>query len=372
MTWITVAVIGGSTLVGAGTTIWAGNQQSRATGDAAKRSDATTRYMFDTARGDLAPFRNTAYSALDDLATLYGWASPSASAAGGAWPAGGGTVSGGTRSGGSLPGALNPLNALPGGSLSPLGVFGHKDPLSKAIGGLFGGNKAWTYRQNDAGMIEFNGKNSGKDQLGGYINPQTGQVFLTHDPYGGSAERLTEYLRTGQGELPKYASRFGQAVNAMRGAGWTYKQPQAETAGGAVGDGAPRQPSMERFFTSPDYTYRYEQGLKGLQNLYAAQGRGFSGPAAAGIMQRGADIGSGAFNDYRNSLLAAAGLTQTSVSQGANLAASTGSNLANIYMNEGAQRASTYGQTAQGINNALQGGLGNWLFYDAMKKGYFA
>ena len=68
----TAAIIGGSALLGAGSSIIAGNKAAKAQKKGAQQAADTERYFFDTARKDQAPYREVGYGALGKLAQMYG------------------------------------------------------------------------------------------------------------------------------------------------------------------------------------------------------------------------------------------------------------------------------------------------------------
>ena len=66
------AAIGGSAIIGAGSSIIAGNKAAKATTKAATQANETERYIYDTTRADYAPFREVGYGALGKLADMAG------------------------------------------------------------------------------------------------------------------------------------------------------------------------------------------------------------------------------------------------------------------------------------------------------------
>lgn len=64
--WVATAIVG-SAVVGAGVTAYSANKAAGAQKDAAGQSIATQKQMYDTTRGDLAPFRQTGIDASEEL-----------------------------------------------------------------------------------------------------------------------------------------------------------------------------------------------------------------------------------------------------------------------------------------------------------------
>lgn len=68
---IAAAVIGGA-VIGAAASVYSGNKAADAAKDASKQSSDTQRYMYDTTRQDMEPYRQAGTGALNQLAALYG------------------------------------------------------------------------------------------------------------------------------------------------------------------------------------------------------------------------------------------------------------------------------------------------------------
>lgn len=83
MVGVTGALIG-SAVIGAGSSIIAGNKASKAQRRAADQQIAEQRRQYDQTRADFAPYRETGYRALDSLAGLYGVGGASAQSGGAA------------------------------------------------------------------------------------------------------------------------------------------------------------------------------------------------------------------------------------------------------------------------------------------------
>ena len=74
----TTAALIGSAVIGAGSSIIAGNKAAGAAKDAAAQSAAIQKYQYDTTRADYEPYRKVGYSALGKLAGLSGLDVPDA------------------------------------------------------------------------------------------------------------------------------------------------------------------------------------------------------------------------------------------------------------------------------------------------------
>lgn len=137
---------------------------------------------------------------------------------------------------------------------------------------------------------------------------------------------------------------------------------QTQHPGSAPGGGTGR-PDMTAFTESPDYQFNLGEGQKGLDRALAAQGRSNSGAAIKEGVRYASGMASGEYGRYVDRLLAAAGLGTTGVSIAANAGAQSAANIGAYQMNAANTRANGYMQAAEGVNNAVQGGISNYLLY---------
>lgn len=110
------------------------------------------------------------------------------------------------------------------------------------------------------------------------------------------------------------------------------------------------------FFTSPGFEFRRDEGLRGIENRFSAQGGAQSGNALRRLAEFNQNLASGEFGSFFNRNLALAGLggTGQTVQAGTNVSR----DIANTLERQGDVRASGI----LGVNDAIQGGLGNLLF----------
>jgi len=124
-----------------------------------------------------------------------------------------------------------------------------------------------------------------------------------------------------------------------------------------------QQESIDAFYASPDYRIAFDEGQKMIEGSAAARGGLFSGNTGVALTKYGQDYGNRLYNQYANRLMGIAGLGQTSAygtgMAGANFAGQYG----NYLMYGGQAQANQYA----GFNNAIQAGLGNYMFYDYMR-----
>lgn len=116
------------------------------------------------------------------------------------------------------------------------------------------------------------------------------------------------------------------------------------------------------FKESPDYQFRLQQGLQGLERGAAARGRLYSGGQQADLINYNQGMASQAFGDFYNRLAGLSNTGQTTANQlggyGANYANQIGQNA----MAAGNARASAYNQQGAAWGNYANqlGGLTNY------------
>lgn len=146
--------------------------------------------------------------------------------------------------------------------------------------------------------------------------------------------------------------------------------PNATASGpvGAVAAGRPsfvpasEDPRLRNFFTSPGYNFRIGEGIKALDRGAAAKGGLYSGAQMKGITRFGQGIASDEYARWLGGLQSLAGQGISAGNQYGAAAGQTGADLARIYGNSAYARGSAYGDAAGGVNDAIQGGIGNWIY----------
>lgn len=121
--------IGGAAVLGAGATVYASSQSSKAASRAAQQANDTQQYMYDQTRADQAPYRTVGYGALNKLADMYGvprevstpsTGAPASPATGlGAWPGIINAAHGGASSSGAAPTSTSMTPGYSGFQASP-------------------------------------------------------------------------------------------------------------------------------------------------------------------------------------------------------------------------------------------------------------
>lgn len=336
MTWAMVA----GAVVSAGAGIYSSQQAANAQSDAGKKNAALQQQQLAVQLGLIEPQRQLGYGAMSDLASLYGYnLTPYQSGANLMDPyASGSAIKVGGRTDGGFDLTPSGKGFAAGGLPLPGGLFGDGD----------------------------------KKKFGGTIDPVTGTVNITN---GGKKEalreaQLTDYLRTGEGNLGGKFSRFAKEIDRLRGSGWEYDPNAASAAanyspaagsatGGTSSNGAAG--NMARFFTSPDYQFRQSEGVKALDATAAARGGALSGNAVRGATDFSSNLAAGEYGNYVNRLLQMAGLGSSANSQGGAAVNNyvNGTSAANTAV--GDARASGVMGSANSITGAINGGLNSWI-----------
>lgn len=137
------------------------------------------------------------------------------------------------------------------------------------------------------------------------------------------------------------------------------------TASGATAPGAPQPTGLDVFFASPDYEFRRGEGMRGIENSFAARGGAASGNALRALNEFNSNLASSEFGNFFNRQAALAGIGQAATSQGVGAASSTGKNVSSLLQDRGDSRASGIAD----MTNALTGGIGDLLSYYGYRNG---
>lgn len=192
---------------------------------------------------------------------------------------------------------------------------------------------------------------------------------------GNAASTLSPFIDAGGNSLAVY--------NYLTGSGPTTPPPGYSGANG--GYGALTAPfSGANLASTPGYQFALQQGLKGVQNSYAAQGLGSSGSALKGAAQFATGTAQNTYNQQFQNYLAQNQQIANMFLSGGQIGEAAGSAMAGIYGNLGAAGLGGAVQTGQGIAgsltgagnaiagaatgaaNALQGGINTGLQYSLL------
>lgn len=121
------------------------------------------------------------------------------------------------------------------------------------------------------------------------------------------------------------------------------------------------------FTASPGYQFRLSEGTKAIQRSAAARGKLFSGDALKAVEGYAQGVASDEFARHVAGLQSLAGVGQSATNSSAAAGTNAANNISQAYMQNGANIGSSYMAAAGGVNNAVQGGISNWLLSRYLK-----
>lgn len=128
-------------------------------------------------------------------------------------------------------------------------------------------------------------------------------------------------------------------------------------------------PNTAGFFQSPDYQFNLDQGQQAIDRSAAARGGLLSGSAVKSGQRFASGLASREFGSYVDRLMQQAGLGSTGIGASAAAGANAANNISAANINAGNARASAYQTGANGVNSAVQGGIGNLLLNRYLQPG---
>jgi hypothetical protein len=345
MSWGFVIAAGGTIIGGA----ISSEGSEKAANKAAAGADAAIaedRRQFNTIQNNTAPYRAIGNQAINALGSIYGY-KPANEYFGPGLPAGASPYQAQPigDDGFFNTGAGKVLN--PWSVTSKLGGAGKiLDPAGGLLGNLFG-NKHGDEKRN---LKAFTQENEIYDLGNGMLGLADGTTFR-------------------EGQLQDVAGAWYGATYAPDGdqEGWKQRyagliqKPEAPAgqAGPAAG-GAPTAPDYTNFYKSPDYTFRRDEGLRGVERTAAARGGAFSGNALKALNEFNVNLAKGGFNDYFNHNAALAGIGQTATAQTNQAGLITGNGVSDALQKQGDARASgvagRYNAIGEGLSGLAQAG----------------
>jgi hypothetical protein len=126
-------------------------------------------------------------------------------------------------------------------------------------------------------------------------------------------------------------------------------------------------PDMSGFFQSPDYQFNLAEGENAINRSAAARGGLLSGAAVKAGQRYASGLATREYSGFIDRLMQQAGLGSTGIGQSAAAGANAANAISGAAMNAGNARASAYASGAQGVNNAVQGGLSNMLLMQYLR-----
>lgn len=334
--WIPSLIGGLSALLGAD----AADDAADAEVSAAQAAAAEAARQYDLTRQDTAPYRNVGSQALNTLGSMYGYDATRD-------PVGNATVQNElirTGSGGYGGTPLNQqdwqaVNSVwrqirPAANFSDINWAAHGGQnFSPEAAQFLSQNWGNIRRAANFGDINWN---AGIVGTPGYLQQQI--VQPSSNPTVGRP--------TGSGGWDNNAL-FSGSSTAM---------PAAAPAGPAAG------PDYSSFFASPDYTFRRDEGMRGIENSFAARGGAQSGNALRALAEFNSNLAAGEFGNFFNRQAALADIGQVATNQTTGAGLATAGMTGNALQNAGASRASGILGRNAAIANGITSGYENWLY----------
>lgn len=122
----------------------------------------------------------------------------------------------------------------------------------------------------------------------------------------------------------------------------------------------------------PGYNFRRQEGETGLERAINARGMRLSGRALKDLMKYNSDYASGEYDKGMAKLFTLAGFGPAGVNTSASAGANASGQINSAYGNQGNALANSYMMQSSSLNNAIQGGMQNymtWNMYNNMMKG---
>jgi hypothetical protein len=124
---------------------------------------------------------------------------------------------------------------------------------------------------------------------------------------------------------------------------------------------------MSVFFESPDYQFNLAEGQKAIDRSLIARGGGLSGQAVKEGIRFASGSASREYGAFVDRLMQQAGLGNTGIGASAAAGANSAGNVSAVTSNSANARANIYGNQASNLNNAVQGGISNWMLSQYLK-----
>lgn len=144
----------------------------------------------------------------------------------------------------------------------------------------------------------------------------------------------------------------------------TPTSPTSPAAGATTPAPNPQQAAMDRFFASPDYQFRLNEGNRNILGNAAATGGLQSGDTLKALQNYGQNTASGEFGNFMNRLAGLAGTGQTAASNAGQAGQNYANNVGNLLTQNAANRGTSYMNQANAWSQGV-GGLAGSLAWGA-------
>lgn len=151
---------------------------------------------------------------------------------------------------------------------------------------------------------------------------------------------------------------WGEDGSYFTDMGWNVPQPANNNPPAAANDDP-----FAGFFTSPDYKFRLQEGMKAIERSAAARGGLRSGATMRSLNNYAQDTASTEYGNYVNRLAALAGVGQSATDSTTQAGMQYANGASNAYTNAGNARASAYANTGNAINQGV-GNIASMYLYN--------
>lgn len=397
MSWV-VAAVAGSAVVGAGVSAYGAKKAADAAKSGSDAAINAEQAQYDQTRYDLQPYREVGRGALTSLADIYGVARPTPLP-----PGSSGLVGENAGPGyqeriappGFWKGTADQFDAYvreyminPGAKVNRF-VTGATTEQGNQIREYIDSQRAKDTAYGAPGATGYYSDSNGDTPftLGAIAKPAdwkgTDQQFQDYaKAYLADARTLVKgYSAADAKQGDAVRAHINAAVASQRDA-W-----RTENAGRRTTQPAPGQPGstpaattpatgtapatgVDRyagFMESPGYQFRLDEGRRALDASASSRGKLFSGQALKATERFAQGTAADEWQNYVNGLQSLAGVGQSSTNATATAGANATNAIAGAYQNRGNAVGSSYIAGATGVNNAVQGGIGNYMLYNYLK-----
>ena len=171
---------------------------------------------------------------------------------------------------------------------------------------------------------------------------------------GGDSDRINALLgRFGHGPISLQNGDEGRGLpfgGDNMGQGPIFSGGKMQAPGGPVSPGNPGPdstkppgqagPDYSNFFASPDYQFRRDEGMRNIENSFAARGGAASGNALRALTEFNSGLAAGEFGNYFNRQGALAGIGQAATNQQIGVGTGITNNISGLLADRGSARAS--------------------------------
>ena len=170
----------------------------------------------------------------------------------------------------------------------------------------------------------------------------------------------------GSGDSGGSGRDLGQIGRLIESTGFFGDSGDGDTSDGGTRLAPVDQEGIAELFRNlPGVQFEIDQAEKSVGNSFASRGGAFGGNAIRALGDRTGEIAS---SRVVNNLLQLAGFGPQATGIAANAAANTGTNISGILTGAGFAQAQNAQNTGASVNNAIQGGLNNFLLTQLINK----